>query len=232
MQSAMADTDTKDRSSELDAESVRAYLRDHPDLVREDGELMALIARIDAGDGIVDLGAAARSKLLEEVRQLKALNTGIVETARANLAIQSQVHMAVLGLLESESMATLDRKIAGRVTGALGIDVCRVYIEGHAPLPSGEAILGCSEGLIADVLGQKIERLGPVDEALGKTLYGAQGTRVKSHAIVRLDFNGHDGLLAIAARDPHLFQMGQGTELLNFLGRSIERLIVRWLHES
>jgi uncharacterized protein YigA (DUF484 family) len=232
MHSGMADTDTQDRSSNLDADRVRDYLRQHPDLVREDGALLALIAEVDNEDGIVDLAGAARSKLLEEVRQLKALNTGIVETARANLAIQSQVHMAVLGLLESESMATLDSKIASRVTGALGIDVCRVYIEGHAPLPKGEAILGCSAGLIEDVLGQKVERLGPVDEALGKTLYGAQGARVKSEAIVRLDFNGHDGMLAIAARDPHLFQMGQGTELLNFLGRTIERLIVRWLHAS
>lgn len=228
----MPDVETRDRELTVDADAVRAYLRDHPDLVREDGELLALIARPGDREGVVDLGGAARDKLLEEVRQLKALNGGIVETARANLAIQSQVHMAVLGLLEAESLAALDRKVAGRVTGALGVDVVRVYIEGHAPLQQSESILGCAEGFVSDVLGQKIERLGAVVEDQARTLYAPQGARVQSEAIVRLDFNGHDGMLALAARDPHLFQMGQGTELLNFLARTIERLILRWLHES
>jgi uncharacterized protein YigA (DUF484 family) len=223
-----ADLDTP----ELDAPTVRAYLRDHPDIVREDAELMALIAERDPADGVVDLGSAAREKLLEELRQLKALNAGIVETARANLATQSQIHMAVLALLEADSLAALDRKMSGRLTGALGVDVCRVLIEGHAPLKSGESLLGAAEGFVGEVLGDKVERLGPVDPQIAHALYGQQGARVKSEAVVRLDFNGHDGLMALAARDAHLFESGQGTELLNFLARAIERMIVQWLHHK
>lgn len=217
---------------ELDAQSVRAYLRSHPDIVREDAELMALIAERETADGVVDLGSAAREKLLEELRQLKALNEGIVETARANLATQSQIHMAVLALLEADSLAALDRKMSGRLTGALGVDVCRVLIEGHAPLKSGESLLGAAEGFVGEVLGEKVERLGPVDPDIAHALYGQQGARVKSEAVVRLDFNGHDGLMALAARDAHLFEAGQGTELLNFLARAIERMIVQWLHHK
>jgi len=216
----------------LDAASVRAYLMEHPDIVREDAELMALLARRDAGGDVVDLGSAAREKLLEDVRQLKALNAGIVETARANLATQSQIHMAVLALLEADSLTALDRKISGRLTGALGVDVCRILIEGHAPLRAGESILGASEGFVGDVLGQKVERLGPVDPEIAHALYGQQGARVKSEAVVRLDFHGQDGLMALAARDAHLFEAGQGTELLNFLARAIERMIVQWLHHT
>jgi len=217
---------------ELDAQSVREYLRHHPDIVREDAELMTLIAEREAADGVVDLGSAARDKLLEELRQLKALNEGIVETARANLATQSQIHMAVLALLEADSLAALDRKMSGRLTGALGVDVCRVLIEGHAPLKSGESLLGAAEGFVGEVLGEKVERLGPVDPDIAHALYGQQGARVKSEAVVRLDFNGHDGLMALAARDAHLFEAGQGTELLNFLARAIERMIVQWLHHT
>lgn len=69
-----------------------------------------------------------------------------------------------------------------------------------------------------------------MDPEIAHALYGQQGARVKSEAVVRLDFNGHDGLMALAARDPHLFESGQGTELLNFLARAIERMIVQWLH--
>ncbi|WP_417497120.1 DUF484 family protein [Maricaulis sp.] len=216
----------------LDTDRVRDFLLSNPDFVREDAELFALLAQRDAGDGVIDLGAAARGKLLAELRQLKSLNASIVETARANLATQSQIHMAVLALLETDSLAALDRKISSRLTGALGVDVCRVLIEGHAPLPAGESILGAAEGFVGEVLGNKVERLGPVNPVIAHALYGQQGARVKSEAIVRLDFNGHDGLMALAARDPAMFEAGQGTELLNFLARSVERMVTRWLHAS
>ncbi len=208
---------------------VRSILMSHPDIVREDAELFARIIDIPSEDGVVDLASAAREKLAGELRQLKAVNESIVETARANLAIQSQIHTAVLALLETDSLHALDRKISSRLTGALGVDLCRVLIEGHAPLPDGESILGAAEGFAADVLGEKIERLGMVDPECAHELYGQQGARMRSQALVRLDFKGRDGVFALAARDPHLFQLGQGTELLNFLARAVERLVVQWM---
>lgn len=228
----MATDDSTTATSELDAARVRSFLLEHPDIVREDAELMAVLARRGADGSVVDLGTAARDRLVEEIHQLKALNEGIVETARANLATQAQIHMAVLALLEVDSLAALDRKMSSRLTGALGVDVCRILIEGHSPLKSAESILGAAEGFVGELLEDKVERLGPVDPDKAVALYGQQGARVKSEAVVRLDFNGHDGLMALAARDAHLFEAGQGTELLNFLARAVERMIVRWLHQS
>jgi len=228
----MATDDSTTATSELDAARVRSFLLEHPDIVREDAELMAVLARRGADGSVVDLGTAARDRLVEDIHQLKALNEGIVETARANLATQAQIHMAVLALLEVDSLAALDRKISSRLTGALGVDVCRILIEGHSPLKSAESILGAAEGFVGELLEDKVERLGPIDPDKAVALYGQQGARVKSEAVVRLDFNGHDGLIALAARDAHLFEAGQGTELLNFLARAVERMIVRWLHQS
>lgn len=228
----MAADDSKTGTPNLDAAAVRSFLLEHPDIVREDAELMAVLARRSGDGSVVDLGTAARDRLVEEVHQLKALNEGIVETARANLATQAQIHMAVLALLEVDSLAALDRKISSRLTGALGVDVCRILIEGHSPLKSAESILGAAEGFVGALLGEKVERLGPVDPDKAVALYGQQGARVKSEAVVRLDFNGHDGLMALAARDAQLFEAGQGTELLNFLARAVERMIVRWLHQN
>jgi uncharacterized protein len=228
----MSKDEIRQNSAASDAEEVRAFLITNPDFVREDAELFSLIVETSRDDGAIDLGAAARDKLREEIRQLKSLNGSIVETARANLAIQSQIHMAVLALLEVDSLSGLDSKMSNRLTGALGVDVCRVLIEGHAPLKNAESILGAAEGFVGDVLGDHVEMLGPVDPGNAHALYGQQGARVSSQAIVRLDFNGHDGLIALAARDAHLFQSGQGTELLNFLARAVERMVVQWLHQT
>ncbi|MDM7983637.1 MAG: DUF484 family protein [Maricaulis sp.] len=227
----MSTTTDETRSGQLDIETIREFLMRNPDFVREDAELFARVTESPSTEGVIDIGNAAREKLVGELRQYKALNEGIVETARANLAIQSQIHAAVLGLLEVDSLAGLDRKISSRLTGALGVDVCRVLIEGHAPLKSAESILGASEGMVSGVMGERVELLGPVDAERAHEIYGQQGARMRSQAIVRLDFHGHDGLFALAARDPHLFQFGQGTELLNFLARVTERLIVQWMHQ-
>ena len=135
-------------------------------------------------------------------------------------------------MLEADSLSGLDKKMSTRLTGALGVDVCRILIEGHAPLQNAESILGAAEGFVGTVLGDHVEMLGPIDPANAHALYGQQGARVSSQAIVRLDFNGHDGLMALAARDAHLFESGQGTELLNFLARAIERMVVQWLHQT
>ena len=218
------------RSGQLDIEMIREFLMRNPDFVREDAELFARVTESPSAEGVIDIGNAAREKLMGELRQYKAMNESIVETARANLAIQSQIHAAVLGLLEVDSLAGLDRKISSRLIGALGVDVCRVLIEGHAPLKSAESVLGASEGMVSSVMGERVEIVGPVDAERAHEIYGQQGARMRSQAIVRLDFHGHDGLFALAARDPQLFQFGQGTELLNFLARVTERLIVQWMH--
>ena len=228
----MSTTTDETRPGKLELETVREFLMNKPDGVREDAELFARLTSSPSDDGVIDIGNAAREKLMGELRQYKALNESIIETARANLAIQSQIHAAVLGLLEVDNLSGLDKKISSRLTGALGVDVCRVLIEGHAPLKNAESILGASDGLVSSLLGERVEVLGPCDPLRAHEIYGQQGARMRSQAIVRLDFHGRDGLFALAARDPQLFQFGQGTELLNFLARVTERLIVQWMHHS
>ena len=227
----MSTTTEETRPGKLDIEAIREFLMSHPDFIREDAELFARVTENPSADGVIDIGNAARDKLVGELRQYKAMNESIVETARANLAIQAQIHAAVLGLLEVDSLSGLDRKISSRLTGALGVDVCRVLIEGHSPLKSAVSILGASEGMVSTIMAERVEVLGPVDGERAHEIYGQQGARMRSQAIVRLDFHGQDGLFALAARDPHLFQFGQGTELLNFLARVTERLIVQWMHQ-
>ena len=211
-----------------DEDDIRAFLLENPEFIRKDAELFSLLAGDRHGDGVVDLAAAARDKLLAEIRQLKALNEGLVETARANLAVQSQVHMALLAMLEADTLAGLDRKLSGRVAGALGVDVLRVFIENHAPLRAAESVLGAADGLIESVLGERVERLGPIEPRFADALYGPQGARVQSEALVRLEIGERRGVLALAARDASLFTPGQGTELLSFLARALERLLARW----
>ena len=63
-------------------------------------------------------------------------------------------------------------------------------------------------------------------------VFGPATRLVRSQALLRLHASriAPVGLLAFGSRDSERFHPGQGTELLNFLARMLERLIRGWLH--
>jgi uncharacterized protein YigA (DUF484 family) len=64
-----------------------------------------------------------------------------------------------------------------------------------------------------------------------EALYGGGAGLVLSQALVRLHIGPDqpEALLAFGSRDPDLFQKGQATDLLSFLGKVIERRFHSWL---
>ncbi len=210
-------------------EDLRAQLREDPEIVTGDPVLMAAVRDALAGESVVDLAQRARQKLEGELRRVRATNTALIDLAKANLAAQAQTHGAVLAVMEAESLTALDRKLSGRAAGALGVDVIRVFIEGHAPLKAGAAIQGCAPDLVDALVGTKAERLGPVDTRFADALYGPMGSGLRSEALARLEIGGRPGVLCLAARDGRAFTPDQGPDLLHFLARALERRIAPWL---
>lgn len=190
------------------------------------------LSEVERPEGVVDIATAARNRMQAEIRKLKATNEALVALAKANLAVQAQTHSAVLALLEAETLAAFDRKLAGRVAGALNVDVIRIFIEGHAPLRTAECILGAAPDLVRSLLGEGAERLGPVDRRFADALYGPQAGRQQSEALVRLDIAGRTGVLCLAARDHDGFTPEQGSDLLHFLARVLERRLALFLRDG
>jgi hypothetical protein len=210
-------------------EAVRARLRAAPEIVTGDPALMASVRDALAGADVVDLSQRARVKLEHELKRAKATNEALIALAKANLAVQAQVHGAVLAVLEADSLTALDRKLSGRAAGALGVDIVRIFIEGHAPLKSGAAIQGCAPELVEALLGERSERLGQTDTRFADALYGPTGPGVRSEALARLEVGGRPGVLCLGARDETAFTPDQGADLLHFLARVLERRIAPWL---
>jgi len=184
-----------------------------------------------ADDGVIDLAARQRAKLETELSRLRASNEALIALAKANLAAQAQTHAAVLAVMEAETLAALDRKLAGRVAGALGVDVVRVFIEGHAPLPAGQAIQPCAPDFAQALTGSKAERLGPVDGRYADALYGAKASALRCEAVALLDIAGVPGALCLASRDGEMFRPDQAADLLHFFARVLERRLAPWLKD-
>ena len=209
----------------LDIEAVRALLRENPEIVFGDAQTMAAVREGSRAEGVVDLGSHQRARLQRDVSRSKATNEALIAMAKANLAAQAQVHSAVLAVLEADTLNALDRKLAGRVAGALNVDIIRVFLEGHAPLHRGQAIQGCSPGLVEALLGDRSERLGLLDSRFSDALYAAQSAGLRSEALARIEIGDHQGVLCLASRDDSAFSPEQGADLLHFFARVLERRI-------
>lgn len=212
--------------ADLDMNAMREALMADPDWVRRDGELMARLAGGSVTGDVIDFGAAARARLLDENRRLKAARAELASHARANLAILAQTHVATLSLMECDDLADLNARLGSDLCAVLAVDAIRIFIEGGVPMRDAKAIRAAAPGLADQLLGADNDFTGPSSPATGHALYGqAMG----SHALARLDLPGRFGVLALASRDSSAFVEGQGTEFLNFLARAIERRISPWL---
>lgn len=182
-----------------------------------------------ADDGVIDLASRKQQRQQSELARVKAANEALIALATANLAAQAQTHGAVLAVLEAETAPALDRMLAGRVATTLGADVVRVFIEGHALLPAGQAIKPCAPEFTSALLGSRAERLGPVDTRYADALYAGKASSLRTEAIARLDVAGVPGALCLASRDGDAFRPDQAADLLHFLARVLERRLSPWL---
>jgi uncharacterized protein YigA (DUF484 family) len=215
----------------LNVENLREVLRNRPDIITGDSVLMGLVRDTARAEGVVDFGARKRERLERDASRTRATNEALVAMAKANLAAQAQVHSAILAVLEAPTLMALDRKLAGRVAGALSVDVIKVYLEGHDPLGNGLALQACSPGLVSALLGERSERLGQVDARFADALYGDQANSLRSEALTRIEVGDLTGVLCLAARDESAFTPDQGADLLHFFARVLERRIAPHLRQ-
>jgi len=213
----------------MDRAMLRQMLIENPDWVREDAELLSHIAGASAAEGVADLGFVVREKLLSEVRTLKQRQRAIADHARNNLALLARTQAFVLSLMECDDLDALDYMLAWEAPAALGVEKVRLFLEGATPMIVSESIHACGYGLADELLGDENDFTGACAPRTSRTLYGSE---MGSHALCRIEAAGRNGLLALAANEADQFHTGQGTEILNFTARAIERLLDRWLSET
>ncbi len=176
---------------------------------------------------ILDFESASRVRMLERVRSLTMTRDALVETARQNHAIQAQIHACVLAIIDAQDWRALDVRLQRSVRTNLATDFLGLIVE-NASLPTGlTGIVTRPEGFVAHIMQNHFERLGPCNQH-SSLLYGKQSEQLLSEAIIRLDWGPGEALLVFASKDRRAFRDGQGTDLIAFFAKTLERTISRW----
>jgi uncharacterized protein YigA (DUF484 family) len=186
-----------------------------------------------SGDAVADMQQFMLEQLRGEINNLRDCAQDVIETSRSNMSIQTRTHTAVLALLSATSFNQLIRVVSEDFPLLLDIDVTKIGFE-----PANKySIELMSSGIMRFQIGDVERHLGCDQDVLlmrdvgdDVGLFGEGAGLVHSAALARLR-HGHQkppGLLALGSRGS-AFYPGQGTELIGFLARVLERCIDKCL---
>ncbi len=207
-----------------DPEFLARFILDHPDLW---AGLPGMAVR--RPDGALDLSNYLVGRLRGDIDHLKAQQREIIDTTRANAAIQGRVHRAVLALLEAGTLEQLVNTVSCDLTMLLDIDIAQVVVE----IDDRSAVPRCPDGVrlvasgaVGRLLDGQSIRLRAVSEG-DQRIYGPGFGLVGSEALVRLDIGSPSppALLALGSRRAEMFDPGMRTDMLAFLGRVVEHAL-------
>ncbi len=230
-------------------QQVTEYLRKHPDFLKDNAELMEILAppEIDLGGNVVDLQHHMLGKLQKGLSSLKNKYEGLVLSSRDNMSTLHQVHEAVLSLMRAPALEQLLEIIAMDLPAFFNVDIVRLGIESEAAEfyenkfgeqnASGIAFL--EAGLIDKTMSKEKSVL-LVADTTKNFIYGFEQIFADCSGIIesaallrmRLPSSQRGVLLAFGVRIKDHFHEGQGTELLTFLAQIIEHRLDQCLSDS
>jgi uncharacterized protein len=219
-------------ADEITSQSVAAYLIRHPDFLTDHPELMKALTPPSrwSGDAVVDLQRYMVDMLKNELEDLRNCAQEVIETSRSNMSNQTRTHAAVLALIAAGDLDRLMRIITDDLPVLLDVDVAVVGLEGFVMTNGGDAeIRKLAPGDVDRLMKSNQEAVLFSSITDDGSIFAHAGALVRSAAVARLQVEPLQaaGFLALGSRHEAAFHGGQGTELLRFLARVIERCLLR-----
>lgn len=218
---------TAETALEKDWRVVSGFLRDNPDMIRQDASLLTELDLRLRTENIVDFGPAALTRLSEAKIREKTARVHLEQTARSNFAAQAQCHAAVVDILESRNHSDLARRLEEIAQLRFGLVTGVMAIETPGSVPAGWRAL--EPGMTDRLLGASgLAKMGQTP--FTELLFSQQAEVVRSTAMVRVALYepARQGVLAFGSPDPKAFTPDMGAELVAFIARVVERTAERW----
>ncbi len=232
----MPEKEAKKMSDTITPEEVLEWLKGNPDFLPNHPEALCYLkppAAYEEDHTVVDFQKAMVEKLRKDNADIIETQYLLVQNSRANLNNQTRMHAAVLNLLDATSFEELIHIITSNLSITLDVDVVGLVIESDEDtIPHGymSGIKILQRGAVNHLMGnQKIILQSDIRGI--EPIFGGAAGLVHSQGLIRLDIHSKApaGILAFGSRNPDFFAPDQGTELVTFLARVVERCIKAWL---
>lgn len=214
----------------LNGDQVAAWLRDHPDFFQGRQELLEMLRLPDPRGEAVSLLERQAQILRERNHELRERLNALLSIARENDQLFEKTRKLVLTLIEARTPETMFAQLITQLQNDFGADTVSLLVYDRDLDLTGE-LRSQVRCLAAEDLHQALQALlrtgnticGVLRDAELEQLFPQQPEAVKSAAMVPLEWQGRQGLLAIGSFDPLHFRSSLGTLFISHLGDILSR---------
>ena len=214
----------------ITADKVAAWLRDHLDFFQHRPELLELIRLPDPRGQAVSLLERQAQILRERNEELRDRLNNLIDVARDNDALFEKTRQLTLSLMEQRTADNLFRALINSLHKDFGSDAVALIVYDRDLNLTGElrkqvrcqAYQDLHEALQTMLRSGKAF-CGVLRPAELEQLFPEEADKVKSAAMVPLEFNGKQGLLAIGSYDAQHFRSSLGTLFVSHIGEVLSR---------
>ena len=230
--SGPSDDAAKIQRDNLAAETVSAWLRRHPEFLKENPEVLTFLTppEFKRGERILDMQHFMLERMRDDLTSLRRQEKQLLSAVEGNAAGQAKVHQAVVAVAGTDDIQALNSVIRGKLPAMLDVESAVLCIEEAGALAlAGATAIG--KGGIENLMGPK-QRILLQGQTMGESfVFGDDAARVKSVAYLRLRAgkNAPDMLLALGSGREDGFEKNQATDLISFFADVLEARLKQWL---
>ena len=222
---------------------IKKKIISNPEIILDDLEVMKVLFNSYSeatGENIIDLRSVAIKKLEAKIKQTETTNRSIIAAAYENISGYELIHKAILLILEVDNFEDLQVQLSQTVQPALKVSHIHIMIEQeeteNTAIKSNNYISVVKLGSVKTYINlenellQKTVTMRQVSSP-NESIYGQKVHSIKSEAVIQLDLGEKKipALLIIGSNKAIQFEPKKGTELLEFFGSVMERVIKRWV---
>ena len=198
------------------------YLRGHPDFFeRNPGVLGQIDIPHDTGEA-VSLVQRQVETLRHQADGCRSRLEAFIAVARENDALNDKLHRLTLTLIDTLDFGEVLTVLQERLQADFGADAVELRVFSSAE--SNEETNPGLDGFRALVDAGR-PSCGPLPKEQRDYLFGADGDRIASAALLPLTGEGLLGLLAIGSQDPERYRPGMATDYLARMGEIVGKTL-------
>ncbi len=215
---------------DLQPEEVAAWLRRNPEFFQDNEQLLELLRLPDARGEAVSLLERQAQVLRDRNQSLRDRLRRLLDVARENEQLFAKTRELVLALIEARSTEQLLSSLVSSLKRDFGSDAVTLLVYDRDLDLTGE-IRGNVRCLAFPDLPEPLQVLLRNGKAICGTLrpdeiralFPEQADEIQSAAMVPLEHEGRQGLLAIGSGDVHHFRSSLDTLFISHIGEVLSR---------
>lgn len=214
----------------LEAAEVASFLAANPGFFEQHEELLTSLRLPHQRGDTVSLVERQMALLRERNGEMRQRLSHLMDVARDNDRLFEKTRRLILSLLDSASLDDLVITVEDSLRQDFQVPFVSLILFSDIPAPVGRSVpLAEAQQALGGLLSGGKSVCGALREHELAFLFGAdQASQVGSTALVPLDHQGLQGVLAIGSRDPQHYKSSVGTLFLSYIAEVLGRTLPRF----